>query len=888
MKNILCTLAASLALGVCVAQEPTNAFLDLQREGKFSSNVSTMQKSANDAALAKLLSEKPKANYFIFTEERNYDVVMRDSIPQRWCDRAVEQRTTLSTVAAPGEYLTYQVALFTPFQTLDNVEVQFSTLKNDNGNKIDLSSIESFNTGGINTSGERFKKQLNVNKGAVQALWLGVDVPKDANGTYHGVVTIKPQNAASQKVNVSITVQGDVLEGHGDNDGWRKGRLRWLNSTIGIDQMPTAPYTALEMQQETINYLGGQVTLGDNGLPVSIVTNYQENNTLDRSVENQLLSSQMKFVVETNKGEVSFRNSKIKITKQTPATIEWTTLLRSTEFELLVNGTFNFDGQSSYNCQLKSLKAVEVRDIRLEVPYTQWAAKYMMGLGHKGGYRSSDDVKWQWNIDKHQDKVWMGNVNGGLNFIFMDENYKRPLVNVYYELGKLKLPQSWGNQNRGGIIIEEQANEVLMSAYSGSRSMERGDVLNYNFNMLITPVKPLNMQVHATERFYHSNSDLSSEYISEASKAGATAINIHHKKEIYPFINYPYYDESLADLKAFSQQAQDKGLDMRLYYTTRELTVKIPELWALHSLNGEVIYDGPGKDARTLIHSKGPHKWLVDNMRSNFIPAWYNAFNEGKYKGDMDLSVITTPDSRWNNYYLQGLDWMIHNIDLMGVYIDDSALDRTTLQRARRILDSDGKQRLIDIHSWNHNNEWAGFANSLHIYLELLPYVDKCWIGEGFSANNTNDFWLVEMSGIPFGHLSESLDAHNSPRGMAFAMLPRIPWSGNPVPMWKLWDEFGMQDAQMYGYWDSRNPVVCSSQQVHATLYHNSKTGKTLVALTNWSDKQQSAAFSIKNMNDDKIKITPARIDGMQDGSQIVNIDPAGGAMFIVEGLFER
>lgn len=34
-------------------------------------------------------------------------------------------------------------------------------------------------------------------------------------------------------------------------------------------------------------------------------------------------------------------------------------------------------------------------------------------------------------------------------------------------------------------------------------------------------------------------------------------------------------------------------------------------------------------------------------------------------------------------------------------------------------------------------------------------------------------FWLVEMSGIPFGLMSEMLDAHNVFRGMVFGILPR-------------------------------------------------------------------------------------------------------------------
>ncbi len=77
---------------------------------------------------------------------------------------------------------------------------------------------------------------------------------------------------------------------------------------------------------------------------------------------------------------------------------------------------------------------------------------------------------------------------------------------------------------------------------------------------------------------------------------------------------------------------------------------------------------------------------------------------------------------------------MVKNLEVDGIYIDDSALDRKTLQRARRILDADGKRRLIDIHSWNHMNQWAGYANSLHLYTELLPYIDRTWIGGRFQS----------------------------------------------------------------------------------------------------------------------------------------------------------
>lgn len=158
-------------------------------------------------------------------------------------------------------------------------------------------------------------------------------------------------------------------------------------------------------------------------------------------------------------------------------------------------------------------------------------------------------------------------------------------------------------------------------------------------------------------------------------------------------------------------------------------------------------------------------------------------------------------------------------------------------------MDADGKRRLIDIHSWNHNNEWAGYANSLHLYLELLPYVDRTWIGEGFSADNPLDFWMVEMSGIPFGLMSETLDAQNVFRGMIYGMLPRLPWSGNPVPFWHLWDDFGMKDAVMRGYWDERCPVKTDNASIPATVYINGD--KALLVLANWTDVPQAANITL-------------------------------------------
>ncbi len=65
-----------------------------------------------------------------------------------------------------------------------------------------------------------------------------------------------------------------------------------------------------------------------------------------------------------------------------------------------------------------------------------------------------------------------------------------------------------------------------------------------------------------------------------------------------------------------------------------------------------------------------------------------------------------------------------------------------------------------------------------------MPYVNRTWIGEGFGFDNTLDFWLVEMSGIPFGLMSETLDARNVSCGITIngdkALVVLANWTDQP------------------------------------------------------------------------------------------------------------
>lgn len=872
-------------LGTLRSQEVVNAFDDLKRTGQIQLSASEMTQPASPQQIQALKAEQPKGGYFCFTEDRLHDIRTSSLIPQRWIDRPKVDRTVFQGEALPDEFYVWQIGVYAPFEPLNDLTVTFSDLKNEQGEIIPKRNLRCFNMGGTNDRGKSFVKRVSVPLDSVQPLWIGVDIPALASGRYAGEATVHVRGKRSTKIEVRLTVGGNAIALQGDGEGWRKSRLRWLDGRIGAGDGPTAPYTPVTVSGDTIHYLGGTVVLSASGLPAQITTRYDQYNQLSADVANRILAGEMCFEIETEQGIEALKPGKIKMDSVSGSGASWSVVQSSRSFRVTCRGQFEFDGSTRFWVTVKALKNRSVKDIRLIVPYRGCFTRYRMGLGLTGGSRTEKQFEWKWNTDKHQDKFWMGDVNAGLNICFKDRNYVRPLVNIYYSLGKLNLPVSWGNENKGGVrFAENESSDVRMVAFSGEREMMKNDLLDFGFDLLITPVKPIDLNHLAQERFFHKNSDLSTDYIRQAGDAGANYINIHHKKDIYPFINYPYSDESVSDLKAFVSDAHQQNIGVRVYYTTRELTVKVPELWALRSLGSEVIHDGPGEKTRTLIHPKGPNAWLNENLSTHFIPAWFNAFNEGRYKGDMDISVITTPDSRWNNYYLEGLGYLVNEVGIDGVYIDDSALDRETLKRSRRILDADGKRRLIDIHSWNHFNRWAGFANSIHLYLDLLPYVDRTWLGEGFSAQNSPDFWLVEMSGIPFGLTSETLDARNLYRGMIFGMLPRLGWSGNPLPLWRLWDDFGMKDARMCGWWSDSCAVHVSNEQLLVTTFVQPE--KALVVIANWNDQEQSGQLQVDTrlLGFIPSKISQPAVDGFQSGdAEDLTIGGKGGLILLLE-----
>jgi hypothetical protein len=64
---------------------------------------------------------------------------------------------------------------------------------------------------------------------------------------------------------------------------------------------------------------------------------------------------------------------------------------------------------------------------------------------------------------------------------------------------------------------------------------------------------------------------------------------------------------------------------------------------------------------------------------------------------------VTTGTSRWLNFYVEGLRWLVENVGIDGLYLDDIAFDGTTMKRVRKVLLRGNPGALIDVHSANRS-----------------------------------------------------------------------------------------------------------------------------------------------------------------------------------------
>lgn len=823
--------------------------------------MAKMEKRVSPQVWSTYRSSNTKA-FWLFGEERRF-AVRNDIIPEHWFAKDSKADKIFTGYAQPGEFYPFQVCVVS-----------------EKAHELNWSAETELSVSYITPA------KCSVRANGVKPIWVMVDIPKDAVGkTFRGRVHVKTDTGAAGAFPFEIIVRGKVLEDGGVTDAWRLARLKWLNSNIGREEIVTKPYApvSVDVGARKVKVIGRDMLLGKNGLPAQIVSYYSGSNT--RILENgcNLLSRPFVFSEESLGAET---DSKFEFVEIKPTCVKWRAETYFGKVKRIVEGSLDYTGIGSYRIRHEG-GVVSKAKLEVHMPYD--VARFMEGLGRRGGYFPEGKVVQKWDKNLNRDAVWIGKINGGIALRFKGANYHKPLVNAYYAWFPNAMPESWASDN-GEISVEKSSLGACLSA-SGGDAKEGAE---WNFDLFITPFHKIDMKAHFSERYFHlgqRSKHFNAQYVRNM---GATVVNFHHNTLWNPYINYPYNDDGGPHLKKAVNDAHKAGLLLKIYYTTRELTQNLPEFFALKSLDGEVIVKrNESVKGWPCTNRHGPHPWLKEHVGLDVIPAWRENVRFPMYPNRLDLSVLTTPETRWDNFFLAGLDYLVRQYGIDGIYIDDTALTGESMQRARRILDKDGKRRLVDNHSWSHHNSRAGSGTTNLAYIDLYPYFDLLWRGEGFHNNMSSDSWLMERSGIPFGLPSEMLGRGNLFKGLLFGMTDRWGWNstkGSPHNLWKFFDQTNLGDAELIGWWDDDNPVsVSGSNDVKVSVWNGKKN--VVLAVANFSNKPCKVKLSVKmeklslNVKNTKWKLFP--IDHLQNGPTEFDLNreteiPGDGGLILV------
>jgi hypothetical protein len=194
---------------------------------------------------------------------------------------------------------------------------------------------------------------------------------------------------------------------------------------------------------------------------------------------------------------------------------------------------------------------------------------------------------------------------------------------------------------------------------------------------------------------------------------------------------------------------------------------------------------------------------------------------------------------------------------------------------------------IVDLHSANHFNPRDGHINSAMLYMEHFPYISRLWFGEYFDYSQPDDYWMTEVSGLPFGLMGEMLQDGGHPyRGLLYGMTTRVYGKTDPRPVWTMMNDFGIAGSRMRGYWLKDTPVRTGRSDLLATTYV--KPGGALIVVASWSDRDERVSLSMDLAAmgfSGPVRVYAPAVEGLQ---AFAEVDPSAVTVPAKQGLFLR
>ncbi len=408
------TADAAWSASVNASTLPEAEFVGLESVDEFDRFIET-ETIATAAETGALLAHYPNRRYLVFLEDRSRPIRMTRDLPRSWVERGPGQSFRGS--AAPGEFYTFQLGVWAVRAALNDVRVSFGA-----------AGFRCFNQGGIDWQSRPFRRVVNVEKGSVQPVWCGVTAP---GGGIDTTITVTAAGEPETRVPFHLEVGGEPLRNAGDDDPSRLSRLRWLDSTLAVDDGIVPPYTPVRVEGRNIGVLGREIVLGPLGLPDSIRSYFDIEMTHLAAKPRELLAGPVELVAKGTGPELRWAGDGVQFTNRAEGVAAWVSRMHAGPLRASIDGSAEFDGNVEFSIALSAKENIDLDDVLLEIPLRVDVARYAMGLGLKGG-RAPESFDWKWDVEHNQDSAWIGDVNAGLQFSLHDDRYSRPLNTNFY------------------------------------------------------------------------------------------------------------------------------------------------------------------------------------------------------------------------------------------------------------------------------------------------------------------------------------------------------------------------------------------------------------------------------------------------------------------------
>ena len=235
-----------------------------------------------------------------------------------------------------------------------------------------------------------------------------------------------------------------------------------------------------------------------------------------------------------------------------------------------VYGEWWFDSQALITLSLSAPRTnrapVSLTESELLVDLDAEIARYLMGFGKPArALHNNTPLAWHWAAGLGNYMAWLGDVRAGVRVRLVGET--SAFESAQHLMSEADLPEGWHNRGRGGVRIDGQA---ALRAHGGARTMLPGSSVQFRFELLLTPCKPLNTAAHWAQRYYQVGyPDTRLIEPEDVANSGATVLNIHQGVDgpLNPYINYPFSEHSTAAMGAYVARAHARQLRVKAYYT---------------------------------------------------------------------------------------------------------------------------------------------------------------------------------------------------------------------------------------------------------------------------------------------------------------------------------